>query len=227
MYATAQGTNAVRKSGGQVNPSQPNLRLQDRQLRAVIDQVSDGVLIESKERIAYVNPAYAKLLGYPSTSEIASASIRDIAHPEDFERLTWYSRLRREGKPAPNRYTFRALRRNRDCVTFDATISTTRVDGEVLITTIVRELALPEESDVSFDVALAGTKPLSPREIEVIRHLLDGRRSKEIANMLDVSEKTICTHRSRAFGKLALRGISDLFRVATERGWISHGRRSD
>jgi DNA-binding CsgD family transcriptional regulator len=61
-------------------------------------------------------------------------------------------------------------------------------------------------------------KTLSPREGKVIEHLLAGRRSKEIALLLEVSEKTICTHRARAFSKLALRGIADLFRVAAECG---------
>lgn len=221
MYGSVRMQRAVRKSGGQVI-----LNLVDRQLRAVIEQVTDGVLVECEEQVAYLNLAYAKLLGYPSTSELASASIRDIAHPDDLERLAWYGRLRKDGKPAPTRYEFRARGRNRHIVTLDASISTTRIDGVLLITTIVREVVPPGQLP-DFDGEGAGTKALSPREREVIGHLLAGRRSKEIAHLLEVSEKTICTHRSRAFSKLALRGISDLFRVAAERGWIGNGRAGD
>ncbi|HUR81906.1 MAG TPA: helix-turn-helix transcriptional regulator [Thermoanaerobaculia bacterium] len=46
--------------------------------------------------------------------------------------------------------------------------------------------------------------------------LLAGKRSKEIALQLDVSEKTIWTHRARAFQKLGVRGANDLFRMAYE-----------
>lgn len=85
-------------------------------------------------------------------------------------------------------------------VTFDASISETRVDGELLIATIVRAFE-PVASHREADLELPGTKTLSPREREVVSHLLKGRRSKEIALLLDVSEKTIGTHRSRAFQK--------------------------
>jgi len=196
----------------------------DRQLRAVLDGASDGVLIECDERIAYVNTAYARMLGYPSTSELSSVTIREIAHPEDLERLRWFGLCRKEGKPAPTRYTFRACARGGDVVTFDATISQTRVDGELYIMTIVREVEVPSETRTEHNLDIPGAKRLSEREHEVIQHVLQGRRSKEIALLLNVSEKTICTHRSRAFHKLALRGERDLFRLAAELGLMGTRR---
>ena len=194
-------------------------QIQERHFRVVLDAAPDGVLIECGDRIAYVNPAYARLLHYPSATELSSATINEIAHPDDLDRLRWFGRCRSEGKPAPTRYTFRARARDGEVVTFDASISQTRIDGELLITTIVRALQ-PVEEQTDAELELPGTKRLSPREREVIRHLLEGRRSKEIALLLDVSEKTIGTHRSRAFQKMALRGVGDLFRVAAERGLI-------
>lgn len=186
-------------------------RMLDRYFRTVLDHATDGVLVESGERIVYVNPAYARMLGYPSTTELASATIRDIAHPEDFERLMWFGVCRRSGKPAPTRYSFRARGRG-GTVSFDASISMVRVDGELLIMTIVRECATaPPEHRLD----VPGLQRLSQREREVVELLLQGCRSKEIATLLNVSEKTIGTHRARAFQKLALRGVGDLFRVAT------------
>ncbi|MDP9190746.1 MAG: LuxR C-terminal-related transcriptional regulator [Acidobacteriota bacterium] len=197
----------------------------DRQLRAVLDGASDGVLIECDERIVYVNTAYARMLGYPSTSELSSVTIREIAHPEDLERLRWFGLCRKEGKPAPTRYTFRACARGGDVVTFDATISQTRVDGELFIMTIVREVQVHAEAEkTEHSLDIPGAKRLSEREHEVIQHVLQGRRSKEIALLLNISEKTICTHRSRAFHKLALRGERDLFRLAAELGLMGQAR---
>ncbi len=194
-------------------------QIQDRHFRGVLDAAPDGVLIECGDRIAYMNPAYARLLHYRNASELSSATITDIAHPDDLDRLRWFGRCRSEGKPAPTRYTFRACARDAEVVTFDASISLTRVDGELLIMTTVRTLQ-PLELHADAELELPGTKRLSPREREVIGLLLEGRRSKEIAMLLDISEKTIGTHRSRAFQKLALRGVGDLFRVATECGLI-------
>lgn len=188
----------------------------DRHLRAVLDGASDGVLIECDERIAYLNNTYAHMLGYPSTSELSTATIQEIAHPDDLERLRWFGKCRKEGKPAPTRYTFRGRTRSGDVITFDASISQTRVDGELFIMTMVRELRVETKDSPTLDIP--GVKRLSDREHEVLQHVLSGRRSKEIAILLDVSEKTVFTHRSRAFRKLALRGERDLFRLAAELG---------
>jgi PAS domain S-box-containing protein len=194
--------------------------LLDRQLHAVLDNASDGVLVEADERVVYLNASYALMLGYPSTTELYGATIRQIAHPEDLERLRWFGNCRREGKPAPTRYTFRATARGGEVVTLDASISQTRVDGETLIMTLVRPLRAPVEASTR-SLMMPGTKRLSGREHEVLEHVLAGRRSKEIAALLNVSEKTICTHRSRAFQKLALRGERDLFRLAAELGLMA------
>jgi len=188
----------------------------DRHFRAVLDNAPDGVLVECGDCIAYVNAAYARLLGYASAAELSCATIRDIAQPDDFERLRWFGQCRAEGKPAPTRYTFGARKRCGEVVTLDASISAARAEGELLITTIVREVCVERLPALE----LPGTKSLSPREREVVQHLLAGKRSKEIALLLDVSEKTIWTHRARAFQKLALRGIEDLFRVAAEAGLV-------
>lgn len=188
----------------------------DRHFRTVLNQAPDGVLVESRDSIAYVNAAYARLLGYENPNDLSTATVRDIAHPDDCERLLYFGRCRAEGKPAPTRYSFRASARTGKVVTLDASISTARCDGELFITTIVREL----HPDARPMLELPGTKLLSPREREVVEYLLAGKRSKEIALLLDVSEKTIWTHRARAFQKLALRGVGDLFRMAVEAGVI-------
>ena len=184
----------------------------DRQFRAVLDSAPDGVLVEAGDSIAYVNCAYARMLGYDNPAQLCTATIDDIAHPDDVERLRWFGRCRSEGKPAPTRYTFSARKRDGEVITLDASISAVRAEGDLLITTIVRELHVEKRAPLE----LPGTKKLSAREREVVQHLLAGRRSKEIALILDISEKTVDTHRSRAFQKLGLRGIGDLFRVATD-----------
>jgi PAS domain S-box-containing protein len=187
------------------------MRLDD--FRAVLDHAPDGVLVECGNAIAYMNAAYARMLGYEKPADLATKSIRDIALPDELDRLIFFGRCREEGKPAPTRYTFRARSRGGDVVTLDASISAARSDGDLLITTIVRPV-----HEVRETLALPGTKELSPREREVVTMLLEGKRSKEIALHLDVSEKTIWTHRARAFQKLGVRGANDLFRMAYDSG---------
>ena len=62
---------------------------------------------------------------------------------------------------------------------------------------------------------------LSPREREVMSMILDGRRLKEIAATLDISVKTVTTHRSRLLRKLGLDDNLGLYRYGIRNGLIS------
>jgi DNA-binding NarL/FixJ family response regulator len=62
---------------------------------------------------------------------------------------------------------------------------------------------------------------LSPRESEVMNMILTGRRLKEIAATLDISVKTVTTHRSRLLRKLNLEDNLGLYRYGIRNGLIS------
>ena len=62
---------------------------------------------------------------------------------------------------------------------------------------------------------------LSRREREVMSMMLEGRRLKEIAANLDISVKTVTTHRSRLLKKLGLDDNLGLYRYGIRNGLIS------
>ncbi|WP_010523314.1 LuxR C-terminal-related transcriptional regulator [Aquimarina agarivorans] len=53
-------------------------------------------------------------------------------------------------------------------------------------------------------------KKLSTREVEVLNLLSAGRRNKEIANKLDINEKTVSTYKTRLLKKLKVDNLADL-----------------
>jgi len=53
---------------------------------------------------------------------------------------------------------------------------------------------------------------LTPREREVIQHVVDGMSNRRVAELLDVSDRTIEVHRSRAMKKMSAESIPDLVR---------------
>jgi two-component system, NarL family, response regulator NreC len=74
-----------------------------------------------------------------------------------------------------------------------------------------------EAGRVRRDSPAAGEpKPLSRREVEVLRLLAQGHTNQEAADRLAVSVKTIETHRKRLSDKLGLKSRADLFRFAVE-----------
>ena len=68
--------------------------------------------------------------------------------------------------------------------------------------------------------ALGGTAALTAREHEVLRLLAAGRRNKEIAAALSVSENTVEFHLSRIFQKLDVRSRTDAIRKGREQGLV-------
>jgi two-component system response regulator NreC len=67
------------------------------------------------------------------------------------------------------------------------------------------------ESDT--DIVLPSSS-LTPREIEVVRLLADGRSNKEVASTLGVSTRTIESHRNHIMNKMNFASFSELIRFA-------------
>jgi two-component system, LuxR family, response regulator FixJ len=57
---------------------------------------------------------------------------------------------------------------------------------------------------------------LTPREHEVLLHVVDGRLNKQIAADLGIAEKTIKVHRARAMEKMGASSLADLVRKTFE-----------
>jgi DNA-binding NarL/FixJ family response regulator len=51
---------------------------------------------------------------------------------------------------------------------------------------------------------------LTVREKEIVRHIIDGWKSKEIAESLFISIKTVDKHRSNILGKLGINSSNQL-----------------
>jgi FixJ family two-component response regulator len=59
---------------------------------------------------------------------------------------------------------------------------------------------------------------LTPREREVLTHVIAGRLNKQIAADLGTAEKTIKLHRGRVMHKMGVRSVADLVRISERAG---------
>ena len=77
----------------------------------------------------------------------------------------------------------------------------------------------PLLSTIMFDLTRARpeTEALTRREREILKLIAEGKKSREIADILFVSIHTVRTHRNNIMKKLKLSGVADLVRYA-----ISH-----
>ena len=61
---------------------------------------------------------------------------------------------------------------------------------------------------------------LSPRELEVLKRVAGGLSSKEIGAALNISPRTVETHRASLMRKLDLHSVAELTRFAIEKGIV-------
>ena len=59
---------------------------------------------------------------------------------------------------------------------------------------------------------------LSPREVQVLRMVAEGKTSKEIANMLDLREQTVRSYRKTMMKKLGINNVAGLTQLALSSG---------
>jgi DNA-binding NarL/FixJ family response regulator len=63
-------------------------------------------------------------------------------------------------------------------------------------------------------------RTLTPREREIVQLVAEGRSSKEVAAVLQISIKTVESHRTNVMRKLRIRSVSQLVRYAVRNGIV-------
>ncbi len=92
------------------------------------------------------------------------------------------------------------------------------------LTTAIRKAAagqrhIPAEVAARLADRVAGSQ-LSGREIEVLRLLVSGRRNREVASALEITEGTVKLHVSSILGKLGAEDRTEAVTIALQRGIV-------
>src|SRR5471032_1336277 len=65
---------------------------------------------------------------------------------------------------------------------------------------------------------------LTPRELEVLEHVVRGQMNKEIADDLGINERTVKLHRTNLTRALRVQSVAELTRLVEEAGLFKRGR---
>jgi len=65
---------------------------------------------------------------------------------------------------------------------------------------------------------------LTSRQREILQLVAEGKSTKEIAQLLDLSVKTVETHRAQIMDRLGIRELAGLVRYAIRTGLVSSDR---
>ena len=97
------------------------------------------------------------------------------------------------------------------------------VNADALLAAIGRAKereAREREARAQMESFLAKLAKLTPREREVLGHVVTGRLNKQIAYDLGTVEKTIKVHRSRMMEKMGARSLAELVRMVERAGML-------
>ncbi|HLH40900.1 MAG TPA: response regulator transcription factor [Bryobacteraceae bacterium] len=81
-----------------------------------------------------------------------------------------------------------------------------------------RLLARIQKGDLQAKAAPAALEGLSPRELQVLRMVAEGKTSKEIAVVLDLREQTVRSYRKTMMKKLGVNNVAGLTQLALSTG---------
>jgi FixJ family two-component response regulator len=99
------------------------------------------------------------------------------------------------------------------------------VDAKALLAAVARARDEDAEKQQLHDARSsieANLAKLTPREREVLTHVIAGRLNKQIASDLGTVEKTIKVHRGRMMSKMGVHSVAELVRVAERAGVTPH-----
>jgi DNA-binding NarL/FixJ family response regulator len=88
------------------------------------------------------------------------------------------------------------------------------LQGRIYLTPVVTKDVIATISDPSRSAEV----PLTPRQREVLKHIAEGRRMKEIASILKLSTRTVETHKYEMMQALGVQSTAELVRYAIHHG---------
>jgi DNA-binding NarL/FixJ family response regulator len=91
------------------------------------------------------------------------------------------------------------------------------LEGHSYITPLITK----ELVDVFMATGSEKSGGLTPRQREVLQHLAEGRTAKEIANLLNITSRTVEFHKGQIMDHLNLRTTADLIKYALTHGIVS------
>lgn len=175
-----------------------------------LDAVFDPVFVHDlRGRLVEVNRHACEALGY-SREELLGMTVGDIecgVRKVDLQTM-WRTLL------AAGSATSRGEHRRKDGTRFPVELRLRPVisKGRKFILAVARDGSAGRDRDI----AARRLAALSPREIEVLKCLVDGKSSKMIAQDMKLSIKTIENHRASMLRKSEAANIAELVRLAMQ-----------
>ena len=152
-------------------------------------------------------PEYVKKIVHPETTERVIPFLIDLVKSDDRKKvLSYYQLIKLGGKEYEWYLSTTKILNDENLITISIPVSIMQ-DFKLRIRNILNENIYLRSKLKIYDT-------ITKREKEIIKLIVSGKTSFEIAEMLCVSELTIKTHRQNIYRKLGFSNICELIRFA-------------
>lgn len=179
----------------------------------ILVETSPAAIVTIDERgfIELANQAANQLM-LPRNGRLVGSPISAFL-PELHHALRW-----EQAPPFRTSMQCRGQRGNGETFTADVWFSTYREGPRPKLAAIIADVSEETQTSPPIPGTVDGDeRPLNPREIEVLRLLIQGSANKEIAGRMGISESAVKNTLQQLFARTGVRARSQLVRVALER----------
>jgi PAS domain S-box-containing protein len=198
------------------------LQQHDEKFYALIDNPLMGVFIYQNEKFIYVNNAFAKIFSlYPP--DFADLSFDDITIGEGKELTLEKIRRCLKGIQSSVQIVFEAFHKDtKKKLVVEVFASIVNYKGApALIGNAIEAAKADYESAGITTISIADNEDsLSKREIEVLDMVCKGLSTSEIAVIMNVSQRTVDTHRANLLNKTGCKNTAELVMYAIRKKYI-------
>jgi two-component system cell cycle sensor histidine kinase/response regulator CckA len=117
--------------------------------KALAENANDGILVAIGEGIqAYANKRASEITGY-SVAELLKSTIKDLVHPDEFEKIMGKYRKRLAGEPIPHQDETVIIRKDGKSLPIELTAAKTVWKGQPAALVIIRDITERKQTEVA------------------------------------------------------------------------------
>jgi PAS domain S-box-containing protein len=116
------------------------LQRSEERYKIAIENSRDGVLIVREGKMLFCNGRMVKMFGYDSADDFLCAKPYFFIHPSDVARIRQINEDRYAGKPVPERYEFKGIRKDGESLVLEASVSRILFEDTPATLVYVRDL---------------------------------------------------------------------------------------
>jgi PAS domain S-box-containing protein len=167
------------------------LKAGEERYKNFLDRQLDAVFVLNSEKYLYANQVAAEMLGYSSPSEIVGLPSYSVVSPRDRDKVREMTEVRAQGKPVPNKYEIRLLRRDGSEIETEVNATLINYEGKPVSLGVHRDVTESNRVAAELKASEERYKSLIDASLDAVFVIRDEKyiyTNKEAARMLGYDE---------------------------------------